>query len=74
LFVTPHGLNFESAAAMYGLHYALAHDSQTFRAALAEALNALSAGTAAIIEVQTDRQCDFQRRTELMLRISTALP
>lgn len=74
LFVTPHGLNFESAATMYGLHYTLARDSHTFRAAFAEALTTLNAGTAAIIEVQTDRQCDFQRRTELMTRISTALP
>jgi 2-succinyl-5-enolpyruvyl-6-hydroxy-3-cyclohexene-1-carboxylate synthase len=48
---TPHGLDFAHAAALYGLGHERAETPEAFRAALDHALG----GTAAIIEVQTDR-------------------
>ena len=48
---TPHGLDFAHAAALYGLGHERAETPEAFRSALDRAL----AGTAAIIEVQTDR-------------------
>jgi 2-succinyl-5-enolpyruvyl-6-hydroxy-3-cyclohexene-1-carboxylate synthase len=49
---TPHGLEFEHAAALYGCGYQLATDVADFHAAFARAI---ASGTTEIIEVRTDR-------------------
>ncbi len=51
---TPTGLDFERAAALYGLHHERAADVPSFRAALERALGARSA-RATIVEVQGER-------------------
>ena len=49
---TPHGLEFEHAAALYGCGYALADDVESLRAAVERSLRARPR---TIIEVRTDR-------------------
>jgi 2-succinyl-5-enolpyruvyl-6-hydroxy-3-cyclohexene-1-carboxylate synthase len=51
---TPTGLDFERAAALYGLHHELATDVASFRAALERALGARPA-RATIVEVRGER-------------------
>jgi 2-succinyl-5-enolpyruvyl-6-hydroxy-3-cyclohexene-1-carboxylate synthase len=60
LFLTPHGLNFEHAAAMFGLAYRRVDN----RAALAAVLGEESAFPR-LIEVATDGEADEQIRREL---------
>ncbi len=69
-FLTPHGLDFAQAAAMYSLQYIRADDRDSFRQAFAEAVNS---GDSALIEVRTDALHDLQRRAEIMRAISTSL-
>jgi 2-succinyl-5-enolpyruvyl-6-hydroxy-3-cyclohexene-1-carboxylate synthase len=52
-FGTPHGLGFESAAAMFGLPYRMADGTSSFEKAYAELCRA---GTSGLIEVRTDRE------------------
>jgi 2-succinyl-5-enolpyruvyl-6-hydroxy-3-cyclohexene-1-carboxylate synthase len=52
LFGTPHGLDVERAAALYGLPYARAATPEDLRA---RAAIALAANRSEIIEVRTDR-------------------
>ncbi|GAB4276817.1 MAG: 2-succinyl-5-enolpyruvyl-6-hydroxy-3-cyclohexene-1-carboxylic-acid synthase [Candidatus Promineifilaceae bacterium] len=61
LFLTPHGLNFEHAAAMFGLAYMRVVN----RAALAAALDK-QASTPRLIEVVTDGEADERIRSELI--------
>lgn len=67
LFVTPHGLNFEPAAQMYGLDYALAHDRETFRRAFAASL---ASPNTTLIEVPTNAEHDLARRNAVVNRVA----
>ena len=69
LFLTPHGLTFEHAAAMYGLAYRAVADRQGLRAALAEAFD----GTARLIEVKTDSEADFRHMRALAAAVHQEL-
>ncbi|MDX2160998.1 MAG: 2-succinyl-5-enolpyruvyl-6-hydroxy-3-cyclohexene-1-carboxylic-acid synthase [bacterium] len=65
LFLTPHGLNFEHAAKLYGLGYARTPERAAFRAAFTEALNAEDS---TMIEVPTQVQQDDARRRAVIAR------
>lgn len=71
LFLTPHGLRFEHAAAMYGLCY----DAVSDRDGLEAALEADSAGRGAarLIEVITNSYSDFQIMRELAATVTAGL-
>ncbi len=69
LFLTPHGLTFKHAAAMYGLAYRAVADREGLRAALAEAFD----GTARLIEVKTDSAADFHHMRALAAAVSQEL-
>jgi len=66
LFVTPHGLNFESAAQMFGAGYTRVTGRADFREALQ---TALAADTSQIIEVMTDSVLHETMRREIINRI-----
>jgi 2-succinyl-5-enolpyruvyl-6-hydroxy-3-cyclohexene-1-carboxylate synthase len=66
LFVTPHALNFEPAARMYGLEYTLARDRESFRAAFAASLESPHS---TIIEVPSNAEHDLARRNEIVSRV-----
>lgn len=70
LFITPHGLEFEHAAKLYGLDYVRADDGEAFRAAFTASVER---GGATIIEVRTDIQSDEMRRQEIMAAVRAAL-
>jgi 2-succinyl-5-enolpyruvyl-6-hydroxy-3-cyclohexene-1-carboxylate synthase len=70
LFVTPHDLTFEAAAAQFGLTYAHAEDEDDLRAALAAALVAEGS---ALIEVRTDAEADLAARREVITRTAALL-
>jgi 2-succinyl-5-enolpyruvyl-6-hydroxy-3-cyclohexene-1-carboxylate synthase len=70
LFVTPHGLEYEHAARLYGLDYVRTDDRNTFREAFSESVtNRLSR----IIEIHTDAQNDLRRRNEIVEAVKRAL-
>jgi len=69
LFLTPHGLTFEHAAAMYGLAYRVVADRAGLRAALAEAWD----GTARLIEVKTDSAADYHHMRALAAVVNQEL-
>ncbi len=62
LFLTPHGLDFEPAARMYGLAFARVHDGPALDRALGQALE----GPAAVLQVVTDGVQDEERRRRLV--------
>jgi len=59
---TPTGMDFEKAAALYGLTHERAESVASFRAALERAL---AAPTSSIVEVRTDRQANVQLHRRL---------
>lgn len=65
-FLTPHGLTFEHAAALYGLEYIHLTDAD----ALARALDMLRTAPRLkhVVEIQTDIRHDEQRRREIIQR------
>lgn len=63
LFVTPHGLNFEPAARMFGAEYIQANNQDMFRSAFSQAVGS---DTAHIIEVQTDSVLHEQTRRKII--------
>ncbi len=65
-FATPHGLEFEKAAEMFGLTYTRPENMQEFDQAY---LAALSRPAATVIEVRTDRR----QNSELLTQIRSAL-
>ena len=69
-FGTPHGLTFESAAALYGLGYARAADRASFEAAVRE--SAARPGTT-IIEVPGDRKQNAARHRQVREAVAKAL-
>jgi 2-succinyl-5-enolpyruvyl-6-hydroxy-3-cyclohexene-1-carboxylate synthase len=69
-FLTPHGLTFEHAAAMYGLEYAVADDFASLDRALDQYMKP---GVSAIIEVKTNIKTDEARRQEIMRLVQEEL-
>ncbi len=65
-FLTPHGLTFEHAAAMYSLAYSHVTDFVTLAAALDRYMRP---GVSAIIEVQTDIKTDEARRKAVIRQV-----
>lgn len=70
LFITPHGLTFEQAAAMYGLAYARYENAAGWHTALTESL---STRTPTLIEIVTDGKADLARRKAVMAQVKAAL-
>lgn len=62
LFLTPHGLNFEHAARLYGLEYVRVTDRAVFREALGASM---FDARPSLIEVLSDGRYDDQRRREI---------
>ncbi len=71
LFLTPHDLTFESAAALYGLRYTAVTDQHALSDAVATAF-AEHAGVS-LIEMMTDSAADLQHMQALWSAVSTAL-
>lgn len=70
LFGTPHGMNFEHAASMFGLNYVRPDN----RASLVSAYkNAQQESNSTIIEITTDRSHNAKIHQLLQAKISTAL-
>jgi 2-succinyl-5-enolpyruvyl-6-hydroxy-3-cyclohexene-1-carboxylate synthase len=61
-FGTPHGLNFDRAAAMFGLEY---YHPQTQTEFIEYYTQSLSTNKSAIIEVTTDRQANWQLHQDI---------
>lgn len=68
LFLTPHGLTFEHAAAMYGLQYVSVRSEEEFDTAL-NAVFGKSTGPC-LIEVKTDSASDFDQQQIIATAIS----
>lgn len=69
-FATPHGLDFEPVAKLYGLDYVRAHDRAHFREAFAASVNARAS---TMIEVATNAQTDFDARAAVIQAASVSL-
>ncbi|MCY3831795.1 MAG: 2-succinyl-5-enolpyruvyl-6-hydroxy-3-cyclohexene-1-carboxylic-acid synthase [Chloroflexi bacterium] len=69
-FITAHGLNFERAAALYGLEYVRADDRASFRRAFSASVGGPEA---TLIEVRTDARADLRRRAEIMAAVQREL-
>ncbi len=69
LFLTPHGLHFEHAAAMHGLRYARVENREQLRDVLAKQWGAGDAAPAQLIEIITDSRADAAERKALLQRI-----
>jgi 2-succinyl-5-enolpyruvyl-6-hydroxy-3-cyclohexene-1-carboxylate synthase len=63
LFITPHGLDFEAAARLYGFDFARVTAAPAFREAFSDSL---ATPGRRIIEVKTDSRRDFERRQALL--------
>ncbi len=70
LFITPHGLSFEQAAAMYGLRYLRCDNLDGWQAALLASLNEREP---TLIEIATDGKADLARRKAVMEQVRAAL-
>jgi 2-succinyl-5-enolpyruvyl-6-hydroxy-3-cyclohexene-1-carboxylate synthase len=64
LFLTPHGLEFEHAARLYGLEYTRVEDRQAFRDAFNQ-----SHPSPRIIEVMTNGRSDQEKRLEIIRKV-----
>ncbi len=71
LFLTPHGLTFEAAAAMYGLRYTTVSDAAGLRQALADAWQQSAAST--LIEITTDGRADYAHMRAVANAVQAAL-
>jgi 2-succinyl-5-enolpyruvyl-6-hydroxy-3-cyclohexene-1-carboxylate synthase len=69
-FVTPHGLDFEKAAGMYGIPYARADSLEDFKEGVSAALES---GFPAVVEVRTDRRRTHEARRKLVHAVSGAM-
>jgi len=69
-FGTPHNLGFESAAALYGLHYVRAETCDAFVSAYREAIEA---DDSAIIEIPSDRRRNVEVHGEIQAAVARAL-
>ncbi|WP_448576541.1 2-succinyl-5-enolpyruvyl-6-hydroxy-3-cyclohexene-1-carboxylic-acid synthase [Thermomicrobium sp.] len=70
LFGTPHGLDFQHAAALFGLAYARPTDWSSVRSALAAAL---TADRTSVVELRTDRQRNVLLHQQLWTRARAAV-
>jgi len=70
LFLTPHDLNFEHAARLYGLEYVRVSDRAAFREALGKSMFDVRPF---LIEVVTNGRADDQRRREVNRLIQDTL-
>jgi len=70
LFITPHGLNFEPAARLYGLDYVRADDRESFHRAFTASM---SDTTPRLIEVRTDAPIDHRRWQEVVKFVNDSL-
>ncbi len=70
-FGTPHGLGFESAAAMFGLAYERPESSEEFARAFRETCGRSSS---TLIEVRTDRDANLALHRDLQQRVAEATP
>jgi 2-succinyl-5-enolpyruvyl-6-hydroxy-3-cyclohexene-1-carboxylate synthase len=74
LFLTPHGLTFAHAAALYGLDYQVIADGEDLDEVLAWALtNSDSRRSARIIEVRTNSTLDYQQQTSIRQSVQSKL-
>ncbi|GAB4516777.1 MAG: 2-succinyl-5-enolpyruvyl-6-hydroxy-3-cyclohexene-1-carboxylic-acid synthase [Anaerolineae bacterium] len=69
LFLTPHGLEFEPAARMYGLQYVRADDRESFRQAFSASVENSLNGVSTVIEVRTDARQDLARRGAIVAEV-----
>ena len=70
LFLTPHGLTFGHAAALYGLEYTAVRDTAELDAALADDRPRTAAR---LIEVITDGAADYERHRAVLAAVSQEL-
>ena len=75
LFGTPHGLNFEPAAAMYGATYTRPANWEEFRSAVKQSVGHASSVTndINIIEVRTDRQRNVELHQAIWPKVAAAV-
>lgn len=71
LFLTPHGLTFDHAAAMYGLRYALVRSEAELEKALQSA--GAPGAEACLIEVTTNSYVDYQHMRSLAAAVAAKL-
>jgi len=69
-FLTPHGLDFEPIARMFGAEYAVVRDRENFRNVFLESINSDSAY---VIEVPSDSSVFEKKRLEFIAAISNKL-
>jgi 2-succinyl-5-enolpyruvyl-6-hydroxy-3-cyclohexene-1-carboxylate synthase len=67
---TPHGLDFEHAAALYGCGFERAADQASFRAALGRAL---AADRTTIVSVRTDREANVRLHREISAAVAASV-
>lgn len=67
LFLTPHGLTFGHAAALYGLEYTAVRDAAELEAALA---NRRPPTAAHLIEIITDGAADYERHRAILVAVA----
>jgi 2-succinyl-5-enolpyruvyl-6-hydroxy-3-cyclohexene-1-carboxylate synthase len=67
LFLTPHGLTFGHAAALYGLEYTAVRDTAELKRALADDRPPTAAR---LIEVMTDGATDYERHRAVLAAVS----
>ena len=70
LFLTPHGLTFGHAAALYGLEYTAVRDTAELEAAL---VGRQSPPAARLIEVITDGAADHDRHRAVLAAVAAAI-
>jgi 2-succinyl-5-enolpyruvyl-6-hydroxy-3-cyclohexene-1-carboxylate synthase len=70
LFGTPHGLDFEPVAAIYGGAYQRARDSASLRRCVGDAI---AAGGLQLVEIRTDRACNVTLHREAWETVRAAL-
>jgi 2-succinyl-5-enolpyruvyl-6-hydroxy-3-cyclohexene-1-carboxylate synthase len=74
LFLTPHGLDFQHAAALYGLDFRRASNRAELEDALAWAFAfAERPAGARLLEIMTDGQSDYDMHRLVRSRVATAL-
>lgn len=66
LFITPHGLNFEPVAALFGLEYTQANTRQAFQQAFT---TALAANHSYLIEIPFDGQHNHMRHQQIVAEV-----
>jgi len=68
--VTPHGLDFSHAAALYGCGFESAEDLEGFRAALGRAL---AADRTTIVSVRTEREANVRLHRDVWTAVAASV-